>query len=54
MGFNSGFKGLNEWNGMGAVNDFLQLSDMFDFEGTETPGKRILNFRHFPCDFFLI
>jgi len=40
--------------GIGAVNDFLQLSDMLEFEGTETRGHHILNFRHLSYDFFPI
>jgi len=39
---------------MGAVNDILKLSDMLEFEGTETRGNHILNFKHLSYDFFLI
>jgi hypothetical protein len=38
-----------------AGNDLLQFSDMFDFEGTETLGKSILNsLPQFSCNVFLI
>lgn len=35
----------------GAGNVLLQLSDMLDFEGTETLGNSILNYLQFACDF---
>lgn len=39
----------------GVANHHLQLSNMLDFEGTETTGNRILNFlRCFSYDLFLI
>lgn len=40
--------------GVGAGNDLIEFSDMFEFEGTETLQNHILNFlEHFFYIFFL-